>query len=107
MISESELNEALRECASAHTSYANCERLAHLLVIKELYYGAGHREPMMEEITASHIKSFANTSEFLKLARGLNPEDVYSVMDELLTDTIKIINPRLYDGVIAKLENKR
>ena len=107
MISESELNEALRECASAPASYANCERLAHLLVIKELYYGAGHKESTADEAPASSKKSFAHTSEFLKLVRGLEPEDVYAVMDELITDTIKIINPRLYDGVMTKLESKK
>lgn len=107
MISEGELNEALRECMNSSVSYANCEKIAHLLVIKELYYGAGRRAPDEETPQTERKTGFAKTSEFLKLIRGLDVETVYVVMDELVTDTIKIINPQLYNAVMAKLEKKK
>lgn len=44
-------------------------------------------------------------SEFLIAIRGKDLSHVWSVMDELM-DAVAILMPRLYDGVMRKLEGR-
>lgn len=49
--------------------------------------------------TINHI----GDTEFLNTIEGAKVDSVLSVMDELM-DTLKIISPRLYNGVMRKLK---
>ena len=42
-------------------------------------------------------------SDFLQTVKGKSPETVWAVMDELM-DTLAMVNHRVYDGVMRKLQ---
>ena len=41
-------------------------------------------------------------SEFAQAVTGMDPAEAWGVMDELM-DTLRVINPGLYRGVLRKL----
>lgn len=104
MITLEELDEAIRDCESSdrHT-YDDCIRLAALYTIKNQLY-----PDTMPELHKSfrapvdEIESYGE-SEFLHLVSGKKSESVWSVIDELM-NTLEITNPRLYDGVMRKID---
>lgn len=104
MITEKDLQEAIAECQGIRTPNANtCLKLAAYYTIKDhmfektseasYSYAAGPNPNMIE---------YTSDSEFSKIIKGKEINDVLSVMDELM-DTLNVINPRLYEGVITKL----
>lgn len=105
MIRIEDLDSAIAECQGKRNPDAKtCIMLAAFYTIKREMFG--------EEKEAEHY-SYApapirNTieidsgSEFAQAVNGLNPDDVFPVMDELM-DALRILQPRLYDAVIAKL----
>ena len=102
MITEQELLDAINVCLKDPVSYSNCEKLANFLVIHDHLYGRGGAQPLRRDRT--EIVSSSGESDFLKAVDGMEMKKFLAVMDELLTKTIKVINPRLYDGVMQKLD---
>ena len=45
-------------------------------------------------------------SDFLQAIHGKRPVDVWAVMDELM-ETLAAVNPRVYDGVMRQIRQKR
>ena len=45
---------------------------------------------------------FDSGTDFSQAIDGKNPDDIWPVMDELMS-TIKVLMPRLYDGVMRQL----
>ena len=113
MITEKQLAEEIEQLEAAAASFENCHRLATLYVIRDNFRAqksAGsacqcvEREP--PEIGAVYVEPPAadvSSSEFLKAIQGKNAAHVWAVMDELMS-TLKIINPRLYESALVKLE---
>ena len=97
MLSQRELDGAIREFEDAPTNYENCAKLATFYTIFDHLYGE-HDVPK----TPEEIVGYYGDSEFLKMAGGKNAESIWSILDELM-DTLKVLNPRLYDGVIRKM----
>ena len=95
MISRYEVEKAILEHESKDTSYANCERLAWLYIVRDHLTGAEMRE--------SGLFSPTGDSEFIKSASGKDGAAVWGVLDELM-DTIRATNPRLYNGVIQRID---
>lgn len=101
MITEQELREAIAECQGQRNPNANtCIKLASYYTILD------HME---KEIIQPQIQSYSFASapyssdtEFGQRIANMDINDVLTVMDELMT-TLSIINPRLYNGVMAKL----
>ena len=48
--------------------------------------------------------AYESDSEFSQAVRGKETDRVYEVMDELMK-TLSVINPRLYEGVLAKISS--
>lgn len=42
-------------------------------------------------------------SDFLRAISGKNASDVWSIMDDLM-DKLRVVNPRVYDGVMRKID---
>lgn len=104
MITLEELDEAIRDCESSdrHT-YDDCIRLAALYTIKNQLYPDTMPELRQSfRAPADEIESYGE-SEFLQLVSGKKEESVWSVIDELM-NTLEITNPRLYDGVMRKID---
>lgn len=105
MIAEKELLEAIKECESEPITASKAGKLADFYIIYDRLFGDpvnsakySHNAGIPEKII-----DVDGGSEFLMAINGMNAEKVWLIIDELMT-TIKIINPRLYDGVFRRLE---
>jgi hypothetical protein len=113
VISKEELDQAIAEHESGGASYANCERLAWLYIVrdhmKESHQDkpAEHHEhteaPYNPNAPSDHIKNDGN-SDFLKAINGKDTKKVISVMDELM-EALQIIQPRMYEAVLIKIKD--
>lgn len=105
MITERDLQEAIAECQGARNPNANtCIKLASYYTILD------HMSTPTDVTPAYSLDSGPNDTinhigdtEFLKTIEGSKVDSVLSVMDELM-DTLRIISPRLYNGVMRKLK---
>lgn len=101
MITEQELLNAINACLKDPASYSNCEKLANYFVIHDHLYGQSEfKKPEIEKVKVIHA---SGESDFLKAVDGMEVQSFLSIMDELITKTIKVINPRIYDGVMEML----
>lgn len=118
MITEQDLQEAIAECEGERNPNANtCMKLAAFYTIKEHMHGEGSKMPS-EDVYPSTGSSYSRSAkspsqgiveadsdtEFSRIVDGMRMDDFYDVMDELMS-TLSIVQPRLYAGVIRKLES--
>lgn len=110
MITEKDLQEAIAECQGVRSPNANtCIKLAAYYIIREHLYGEPQREspggysfsPAAELPPAETVAVYGE-SEFAQAVTGMDPAEAWGVMDELM-DTLRVINPGLYRGVLRKL----
>lgn len=109
MITEKDLQEAIAECLGQRNPNANtCIKLAAYYTIQQnLFPGTVSEEetaysfaaPPVEQVETVMLNS---DSEFSQVINGRNVNEILPVWDELM-NTLKIVNPRLYDGVMRKL----
>lgn len=97
MLSQRELDTAIREFENAPTNYENCKKLATFYTIFDHLYGEPKTEKRPEEVIG-----YYGDTEFLNLVGGQDAEKVWGIINELM-DTLKIVNPRLHNGVIRKM----
>ena len=105
MITEKDLQEAIAECEGIRNPNANtCVKLAAFYTIKKELFGEQTPAPQYSFSPPSQEQTtgYVSDTEFGQMVSGMNHADVMAVMDELMT-TLQIINPRLYNGVIRKL----
>lgn len=100
MVTERELREAIRECESAPASLQSLEKLAVFYTIydKNFVNNAESSEKPTKSIDVQPISD----SEFMRLIVGKDWTYLLVILDELM-DTVKILQPRLYDAVMRKL----
>ena len=104
MIKEQELLEAIAECQGQRNPNANtCIKLASYYTILDHI----KEEPKVSEMPTYSFAAppevkYTSDTEFGQKVSNMDIIDVLTVMDELMT-TLSIINPRLYNGVMAKL----
>ena len=111
MITEHDLQEAIAECEGQRNPTANtCLKLAAFYIIRDKmfhveqepkFYSMASKEQKMN-VVAEHRN---DESEFRQIATGLPIDVVIDVMDEAMS-TLKVISPRLYDGVMRKLTER-
>lgn len=80
-------------------SYRLCERLSWLYLVRDHLYAKLY--PSQGE---QPLKSALSGSDFLDAANGKPYEDVLKVVNEHL-DTIKMLYPKTYDGVIQRIRD--
>lgn len=105
MITEHDLQEAIAECQGQRNPTAStCIKLAAYLTIKNSLYPGDQPEQgySFKAMPVKEVISYQSDSDFGKAVQGRNASDVMPVMDELM-DTLRIIHPRLYNGVMGKL----
>lgn len=112
MITEYDLDEAIMECQGKRNPDANtCMKLAAFYTIKQHLYPKNDKpvESVLPANDAGYSYSsgggiaYSGESEFAGAVHGKDPFEVFPVIDELM-ETIKVINPRLYEGVIRRLQ---
>lgn len=110
MIRENDVREAIAEMQGQKNPNAQtCIKLAAYYTILDHIIGKD-TEPIPTQ-AYSQMSSYSagesaieyeGESDFAKAINGRNPDDVWPIIDELMT-TIQVIHPRLYTGVMAKL----
>lgn len=116
LITKQDLLEAIAECQGTRTPNANTaiKLAAFYTILDHLEESGNHAPQSVAEDRNSFIGysladsgnsvvRFDGDSEFAQVVNGRSQTDVWPVMDELMT-TIKIMNERLYNGVMRKLQ---
>lgn len=96
MISREKLDSEILELETRHdTTYATCERLAWLYIVRDHITGQQAAQPTPLSVDPS--------SEFLQAVDGKDSVAVFAVMDDLM-DTLRVTAPRAYDHVLRKIK---
>lgn len=107
MITAHDLDAAIAECLGKKNPDAStCIKLAAFYTIKqELYPSADADRPPAYSYSPGPVRDdvveVGSGSEFARTVDGLRPDEVWPVMDELMK-TLSVINPRLYNAVLAR-----
>lgn len=102
MFSKRELLAAIDELEASPATYQNAEKLATFYSLYDHLYV--EKEPMsrIESVREVTIDRYGD-SEFLEAITDKNPEDVWMVMDELMS-TLQALNPRLYQATMDRIK---
>lgn len=108
MITERDLQDAIAECQGERHPNANtCIKLAAYFTIYDHLYPKQAEQneeipqTIFQTVDEDTIADYGE-SDFYRAINGRNAAEVWPIMNELM-DTIKVINPRLYDGVMRQL----
>lgn len=109
MITEQDLKAAIAECQGVAKPNANtCIKLASFLTLYDHMFKNTEKAEVNQ--TMDHSYSFADNiikvsgdSEFYRAVNNKDMDAVFSVVNELM-ETLQVLNPRLYNSVIMKIE---
>ena len=102
MIREEDLLDAIAECQGQRNPNAStCMKLASYYIIQD---HIKQEEPMPTYSFAPPPTeaTYNSGTDFSERIKDMDINDVLTVIDELMS-TLKLVNPRLYDGVMRKL----
>lgn len=107
MITEHDLQEAIAECEGQRNPTAStCLKLAAFYTIQDRMFPAEEKEPVFYSRASEPVMDqkvgYQSDTEFGQVVAGMDVDEIMPVMDELMT-TLKVLIPRLYDGVMRKL----
>lgn len=104
VITKYDLEAAIAECQGRKNPDAKtCIMLAAFYTIRREMFGEEkNAEYSFAPAPVRSIIDYDSDSEFAKAVDGKEQRVVLPVLDELM-DTIRIIQPRLYDAVMTKL----
>lgn len=101
MIRREDLQEAIAECEGQRNPNANtCLKLAAYHIIMDHMEG----KPTYS-IRSAESTGYSGDTEFTRVIAGMGMDDLVPVMDELM-ETLQVIQPRLYNGVMRKLRGR-
>lgn len=95
MINPDELDKEILMLEKKDTTYANCERLAWLYIVRDHVTGQQQAQPTPLNISGD--------SEFLQAVDGKDSVAVWAIMDDLM-DTIKVTAPKVYDRILRRVK---
>lgn len=95
MISLDKIERAILEHESMDTTYANCEKLALLYIVRDHI-----AEKSSDTLTLPGVAE--GESEFLRAAAECGAATAWEIMDEMM-EALRICQPRAYQGVMRKL----
>ena len=112
MITEQDLQEAIAECqGERHPNASTCMKLAAFYVIRNELYPTATPEPTgysfappPDEVEKPVI-DYSSDTEFGQLIAGEDPAKIWPIVDELVSEAIKVLNPRLYSAFLRKLNS--
>lgn len=112
MILKQDLLDAIRETEKKPNDYHKCEKLAtYYTLLSHLYPECDKKpQPMMsggfsfDDSPDRAVVANYGESDFLKAMSGKDEREAWELMDELM-QTLAILNPRLRDSVMRKLNN--
>ena len=111
MITKLDLDSAIAECQGKRNPDAStCIKLAAFYTIRREMFG---EEKDVEPLPAYSFApasqptegiDYPGESEFARAINGRDQQEIWPVIDELM-DTINVLQPRLYDAVMRKLQD--
>lgn len=112
MITENDLRAAIAECQGERNPNANtCMKLAAYYTILQHLYPDDRHQYSFDSAPAlvdnqKLLVDYQSETEFGQAVHGRYSADVFAVLDELAS-TIQVIQPRLYSGLMRKLNEIR
>lgn len=115
MLNLQEIDEAIAELEAGKTSFSACAKLADLYAVKEhimqetrqneesTAYSRGYSQANMPIARIENALGEYGDSEFMLAIVGKAPSSAWKIIDELM-DTLKIIQPRIYDTVMRRMD---
>lgn len=109
MLDKREIDIEIARLEYGESSYPAYAKLANLYTIRNQMerrdpptpmYDAGYSAAAAEPDTVA----WNGNSEFLLAVEGKNQRAVWEIMDDLM-DTLRVVNPRVYDGVMRKIRS--
>ena len=116
MITEKEIEQAIKECLREPVTGNKRAVLADLIIIQDYLFGEPVQaqeapQPMpMQSYSApptEQVETYIETSgdsEFLKAVDGRKADKAWKLMDELV-EAVKILHPRMYTTFIDKVQD--
>lgn len=102
MITEQDLRSAIAECQGQKNPNANtCIKLAAYYTI--LDHITGEQNSLKSIPVTGYSYAYKSDSDFMRMIEGIDLDTVMQVIDELM-ETLKAVQPRLYDAVMRKFE---
>ena len=116
MITEKEIEQAIKECLREPVTGNKRAVLADLIIIHDYLFGEpmqaqeppqpitmqSYSAPPMEQVE-TYIETNGD-SEFLKAVEGRKADKVWKLIDELV-EAVKILHPRMYTTFIDKVQD--
>ena len=116
MITEKEIEHAIKECLREPVTGNKRSVLADLIIIQDYLFGEpmqaqeaprpmpmqSYSAPPMEQVE-KYIETNGD-SEFLKAVDGRKADKVWKLIDELV-EAVKILHPRMYTTFIDKVQD--
>lgn len=116
MITEKEIEQAIKECLREPVTGNKRAVLADLIIIQDYLFGEpmqareatqpipmqSYSAPPMEQVE-TYIETNGD-SEFLKAVDGRKADKVWKLLDELV-EAVKILHPRMYTTFIDKVQD--
>ena len=116
MITEKEIEQAIKECLREPITGNKRAVLADLIIIQDYLFGEPMQaqdapQPMpLQSYSAPHMEQVekyietSGDSEFLKAVDGRKADKVWKLIDELV-EAVKILHPRMYTTFIDKVQD--
>ena len=116
MITEKEVEQAIKECLREPVTGNKRSVLADLIIIQDYLFGEplqaqeAPQPPPMQSYSAppmEQVETYVEVngdSEFLKAVDGRKADKVWKLMDELV-EAVKILHPRMYTTFIDKVQD--
>lgn len=95
MLNIEEINKTILDLEQHDTTYAVCEKLSWLYIVRDHLTNQQQKHPVPLSVSGD--------SEFLQSVDGKESTAAWSIMDDLM-DTLKIVNPRVYESVLRKIK---
>ena len=105
MITRHDLEEAIAECQGQRNPTAStCLKLAAFYTIRKELFGNSEELPVpMQSYAPEPVMNYGD-SDFLRAIEGKPIDAVLGVIDELV-DSVRVLQPRIYDSVMRRIEN--
>ena len=119
MIKESELQEAIAYYQGKLDPNSNdVVKLAACLIVQDMMFGKTEQSSAPEEplrLIPSYSYApppenvettiqYDSDTDFGRLIYGRNADEIWPIIDELVSEAVQALNPRLYDAFMRKLK---
>lgn len=125
MITEQDLQAAIAECQGERNPNANtCIKLAAFYTIRNEMFGKPEQLTKTDDLVLIGDRgsvnrngysfaeppedvettiTYSSDTEFGRLVEGRRPAEIWPIIDELVSQAVRGLSPRLYDAFIRKL----